>query len=373
MATKRSAGKGRIAFVFLFSVTTAAVGAFPLPALAQGKDDVKEEAEDKAVEEAKAQARELFFDAVLLFDQGKYASALEKFSESYELHPHWKILYNIGMCYLEINDMPRAAEMLSQFLEGGGRKIKEELIEEVAGTLKKVKSKVGTLRLTGHYKGGVLTINGVENHRGAKGKDVFLTPGVHHVKLTGGEVVLLDTKVTIEAGEEKEIFVVKHEWSGITKKDEPPPKDDELLLAEEKEKAKKKKLKSGGWALFGVGLAALAAGFAMGGLALAKKKDVVGAEDRFMDECNLISCPEEWSDDLDSLKNERNTLYDEAMGYSIASTVLISAGGAAAFVSMVLLPLAYRKTGAEKKPEVEKKANLDLHLGPGSMELSWHF
>lgn len=352
MATKLSTDRLKFLFILFSMIAVLVTGGAPL--LAQT--------------EAKEEAKDLFFEGVLLFDQGKYASALAKFSGSYELHGHWQILYNIGNCYLQLNDLPSAADMLTQYLEGGGMEIKKDLIVEVGGILKKIKPKLGTMRLTGHYAGGVLTIDGVKNPRGAEGKDVFLTPGVYHVKLTRGEDVLLDTKISIEEGEGKEIYVVKAKPSGVKKEVETPP-DKEIPIKKEQppiviEKIKKpgKKMKNSGWALFGVSMALLVMGSATGSMAIVRKNDVVETEDTY-----LRVFEESSVEELELLKEERDKQFNEGMNYSIVSSVFFGLAGASALISVLLLPLGYRKAGKEKK------ADLDLHITPGSLGISLQF
>ena len=312
----------------------------------------KEGSEEKVEESAKEQASDLFFEGVMLFDRGKFASALEKFSKSYELHPHWKTLYNIGMCYLEMNDLPSAGSKLSMFLEGGKGKIQTDLVEEVAKILKDIKSKVGIIKLTGHYEGGILTIDGVENKEGVQGKDVFLTPGVHQVKLVRGKQIFLDRKVTIEAGEEKEIFVLA-EPTAITQEEEEKISAEEKAKQEAKkmeeermrrEMEKRSKFKKAGWAIFGISIALIAGGSAAGALALKGKGEVEDLEDEYNSKFNELSQQE-----LDIIKNKRDNKYNEAMAYSIASTVLLSAGGVAILTSLILLPYGYKKLKIEKK------------------------
>jgi tetratricopeptide (TPR) repeat protein len=327
--------------------------------------------------DAKEEAADLFFEGVLLFDQGKHASALEKFTKSYALHHHWKTLYNIGMCYLELNDLPNAADKLAQFLDEGAGKIQKEIVEDVAASLKKIMAKVGIIRLTGYLEGGVLTIDGVENPRGAQGKEVFVLPGVHSIKLVSGKFLLIDKKITIEGGEEKEIYVLEPSTgtvivdtgTGGEGAKVKGPSEEEI-----REMQKRRTLKSAGWALFGLGLACLGAGFAAGGVALAGKSDVEKLQDKYKDEFDTHDAAY-----LAPILKDRNDKYDAAMNASLASTVLIGVGGAAAFVSFILLPFGYKKAKVEKKPEtkpqkkIEKKADLDLLIAPDSLGLNVSF
>jgi hypothetical protein len=398
--------RSTVMFVFSFMALAAAALTLSISAQAQGKKKAKKKKkektakveEEKAAEEeveeepvkvekkeapeeevdmaAKEEAADLFFEGVILFDQGKFASALEKFSKSYALHNYWKTLYNIGMCYLELNDQPSAASALSQFLDEGAGKIQKEIVESVAGTLKKIKAKVGIIRLTGYLEGGMLTIDGVVNKRGAEGADVYVTPGVHHVKLESGQLLLLDKKITIEGGEEKEIFVVEPTEDMIQKAQIIEKKDEGPSQEEIRELEKRKKLKTTGWAFFGLTVAFLAAGGASGGVALARKNDVVDIEDEYQ---SVYDDEHSTQQELDVLAKRRDDKYNESMNASIASTALFAAAGATALISFILLPLGYKKTGFEKKPEVEveaetgKKANLDLQVSPNYLGISLNF
>ncbi len=304
--------------------------------------------EGGGIEEAnRKEAGDLFFAGVLLFDQGKYAAALENFSKSYKLYSHWKTLYNIGMCYLEMNDLPHAASMLTKFLKGGVGKIKGDLIEEVAQTLKNLKAKLGVIKLTGHYEGAVLTVDGVENEDGTRGEEVFVTPGVHQIKLIRGKAILVDRKIAIEGGEVKEIFVLESAVADLPEETESVTQEAKGPTEEEKKRAEKiRQTKNSGWALLGISLAMLAAGGATGIVALVGKNDVEDLEARYRSEFD--TSPKE---ELDRLKQERNEKFDQAMKFSIAATVFFCAAGATSFVSFLLLPLGYRRAAAEKKRE----------------------
>ena len=342
-ADDRNGGKGRIqalvaglSIVWLFGAGVA---------LAQQSGDGGE-------------AKEHFSKGVFLFDEGKYAAALEEFKKSYDLNPHWMILYNIGMCYLELDDSASAASKLSYFVEEGGKDIDAETLEEVAGILKDLKSKLGIIRLTGNYKGGALLIDGSEQKRGEEGKDVFLSPGLHEVKLTRNDEVLIKQEVTLEAGEVKEIFVVgtgSPEPGGTVEikgpaQGEPPRKS-------------KSGVEKGAWATAGLAAATLLVGAVMGGVAIKEKKNMVNAENLYMEKFESYA-PEE---DLQKIKDDRDDHYDKGMTCSHVSTAFLAAGGASALVSIVLFVVSY-KAGSR-----EKKIGPLLHPGPHAINLVLEF
>ena len=302
--------------------------------------------------DAGGEAKEHFSKGVFLFDEGKFAAALDEFKKSYNLKPHWMILYNIGMCYLELDDNASAASKLSYFVEEGGQDIDAGTLGEVAGILKDLKSKLGIIRLTGNYKGGTLLIDGQEQKRGEEGKDVFLSPGLHEVKLTRNDEVLIEQDVTLEAGEVKEIFVVGTEGPA---------------MGQEKEGGPAKKpmsgIEKGAWATAGLAAASLLVGAVMGGVAIKEKKDMVSAENLYMDRFE-DGAPD---DTLRKIMKDRDDHYDRGLGYSHVSTAFLAAGGASAVVSIVLFVVSY-KAGSR-----EKKIGPLLLPGPGSISLALDF
>jgi hypothetical protein len=309
------------------------------------------------------EAKEHFSKGVLLFDEGKYAAALEEFKKSYDQNPHWMILYNIGMCYLELDDNASAASKLSYFVEEGGGDIDAETLEEVAGILKDLKSKLGIIRLTGNYEGGTLLIDGLAQERGEEGKDVFLSPGLHEVKLTRNDEVLVEQDVTLEAGEVKEIFVVG--TASPEAKGTAGTKGPAAGTGKEGEPAKKPMsgLEKGAWATAGLAAASLLVGAVMGGVAIKEKKDMVTAENLYMNEFEDGATDEA----LQKIKDDRDDHYDRGIGCSHASTVFLAAGGASALVSIVLFVVSH-KAGPR-----EKKIGPLLLPGPGSINLALDF
>jgi hypothetical protein len=300
------------------------------------------------------EAEQHFEEGVKLFELRKYASALEEFNESYEMFPHWKILYNIGMCYLELGDFPLAATKLSYFIEEGAGRIDEQVLTEVVDTLQELKEKVGMLRLTGDYEGGELEIDGKQDKRGLEGKDVFLKPGVHHVKLVKKGKAVVDKKITVEAGEEKEIFVVQAEAAGGALEagmETHAPAAGKTEQGEAPEEGPKSKMQTGAWTSLAVSIAAIVTGSVMGGLAIKETNLMKEKEKEYNDKRDTAA-----ENELNAIEKQRDDHYRQGMKYSNASTALFVIGGAAAVATVTLFPLSMKKAGHERK------AVLDLYV-----------
>ena len=320
--------------------------------------------------EEKEKSKEHFSEGVTLYDGKKYAAALEEFNAAYSFYPHWKILYNIGMCYLELGDQPNAATKLSTFIEKGGEEINPEALKDVKKILDELRSKLGVIRLIGNYEGGMLLIDGNEKKRGGEGKDIFMKPGVHQVKFIRDDATVLDQKITIEAGEDREVFVKKYE-PPEEETEKKPEEEEEAVGEEEKadieplDKGKKtnRGMSTAGWALLGIGLAAIVGGAVTGGLTFHEKNGLTDAEDEYIERQEASAPPAE----LDEIKSKRDDHYDRGMQYGIASTALLGAGAAAVVLTAILIPLS-KKSGS-----AEKKTSLKPFISPQSTGLVLNF
>jgi len=332
--------------------------------------------EGGGLDETSEEAKKHFSKGVYLFQEGNVADALVEFNASYKLHPHWKILYNIGSCYMELGDFPRAATKLSYFVEEGGDEISSDVMVEVADTLRDLKTKLGIIRLTGDFEGPTLLSNDKPDKRGGDGKDVFVSPGLHRIKLLRCDSVILEIEIALNAGQEKEIFVVESETPGggnvVEVKDVKTGAGEGGEGGEgtgDGEPVEKPRggMKKAAYASLAVALACLITGGVTGGLALKEKNDAKDAEKEYYDIADPTPAQYE------QLKSERDSHFDKAMSYSIVSTVFFAVGGAAAVMTAVFFPLAYRSKGKGKEKRGDEGAEVSLLPGPQSLNLVVHF
>ncbi|MFH1435394.1 MAG: tetratricopeptide repeat protein [Pseudomonadota bacterium] len=92
-------------FLFLSAVSTAAlVCLYPAGGLC-GKDADLEK------------AKLLFLEATEYYNEGMYAKAVIKFHDTYDLSPQPELLFNIAVCYEELNQTGSAIEYYRKYLE----------------------------------------------------------------------------------------------------------------------------------------------------------------------------------------------------------------------------------------------------------------
>jgi tetratricopeptide (TPR) repeat protein len=352
-------GQGHIAFAASYFACLVLLGEVPT----QAQPD-----------EEKVQSKEHFILGVELFDEGMFSKALDEFRKSYDLYPHWKILRNIGMCYHSLGEDLHAAATLEEFLEKGGSDIDDATESEVMTILDGLKSKLGVFRLTGSCTGIELGVDGEKHPGGSEGKNIYVKPGLHHIMVTKDEKTVIDKNIMIEAGEEKEVFVTPYAFA----EDKKPEETIELPEEEKKDieglgpagepseaegmEVEKTRIRKAGWAFLAVASAALVTGSVMGGLVIRENNLMKDAEAEYKEKLQTATVEE-----LALIKERRDDLYDRGISFSIASTILFAVGGAAAFVSLILLPISFKKNGGEKK------AAYSLAFGVQSLSLKLTF
>ena len=126
-------------------------------------------------------------------------------------------------------------------------------------------------------------------------------------------------------------------------------------------------MKQAAYATLAVALAFLATGGVTGGLAIKEKNDAKDAEKEYYDIVDPTS------EQYERLKSERDSHFDKAMSYSIASTVFFAVGGAAAVMTAVFFPLAYVSKGKGREKKKPEPVSVTLLPGLQSLDLIVRF
>ncbi|MDD5308705.1 MAG: tetratricopeptide repeat protein [Deltaproteobacteria bacterium] len=110
-----------------FGVLAAVVVLAALPAIADNEEE----------------ARVHFRVGAVKYTEGNVDAALAEFQLAYTLNPSYKILYNIGQCYMEQERFEKAYEAFSKYLSGGKDEVPADRKAEVEKTLQDIKTKLG--------------------------------------------------------------------------------------------------------------------------------------------------------------------------------------------------------------------------------------
>ncbi|MBW2276647.1 MAG: tetratricopeptide repeat protein [Deltaproteobacteria bacterium] len=132
-----------------------------------------------AVAQESVQARDLFNEAVVHFDSGRYEDAATAFRNAYELQPSWKLLYNIGQCEAALKHYGLAIDSFEHYLSEGGDEVPIDRRDEVLEELDRLRKMVGTVLFDGP-DGVTVTVDGYVRGSTPIPAGVLVSAGIPH-------------------------------------------------------------------------------------------------------------------------------------------------------------------------------------------------
>jgi hypothetical protein len=134
-----------------------------------------------AQEDTRQQAKTLFGKGVQLYEKGEYAPALEAFQEAYRLSPHPVVRVNMANCYDRMDKPIEAIFHFERFLEESEGKVRSKQRREVNAALKRLRKKVGQVRLRVVPDGVSIRIDDAEQRKSPVVEPVMLVAGIHYI------------------------------------------------------------------------------------------------------------------------------------------------------------------------------------------------
>lgn len=143
----------KVAFAFLVSFVCAGVsGSWAADASKDPKDPTGD----------KTEAHRRFNRALEMVDDGQIAEALIEFRRSYEIAPHFQVLYNIAQAHIALAQPVEAVFALERFLADGGTKVSKARRTEVEAELVRQRARIATLNVTMTPAEAQLQVDGKE-------------------------------------------------------------------------------------------------------------------------------------------------------------------------------------------------------------------
>ncbi|WP_050430614.1 PEGA domain-containing protein [Chondromyces crocatus] len=133
-----------------------------------------------AVEEAKQR----FQRGRELYEENDFQAALVELRRAYELAPTFRLLYDIGQVYYQLQDYPNALKTFTKFLQDGRSEISSQQRDEVQREIDKLKGRVGTLRITASRPGAEIAVDDVPIGKAPLAEPVLVRPGRRKVGAT---------------------------------------------------------------------------------------------------------------------------------------------------------------------------------------------
>ncbi len=110
-------------------------------------------------EEAVTKAREHFNRGVELFREANFQAALIEFRRANEVSPNYRILFNLGQTYAELQDYAGAMTTFATYLQLGGTEIDASRRTEVEQELAKLRTRVASATITTNVAGAEILVD----------------------------------------------------------------------------------------------------------------------------------------------------------------------------------------------------------------------
>jgi hypothetical protein len=290
----------------------------------------------------KTKAREEFERGSVLFAAGDYAAALEKFQAAYDLHPHHKIKYNLGLCHMKLGQRAKAMQALEDYVIGEGDAIDQERAHEISILLEEMASKVGVLYFDVEAQLAEVEVDGEICGRTPLKGGVYVEPGEHELRVTATDGFEWRQTIEIKAGESREINVSIADMAFPGLEGKAPVVKPEPAV---KPAAGPHKVpRAWFYATLAITLAVGAAAGITGGMAVSEAAELDDLDTRCRDE----GCAQD-PDLHDAYVSKKSKTYDSARRLADATTGLIAAAGALAVTSVVLGVLSFSKRKGKEK------------------------
>lgn len=294
------------------------------------------------------EAEKHFALGVYFYEDGDYHEARKEFESSYRLKPHFSLHYNIGLCWMKKGNPAKALTEFTLYSIEGGSKVDEEIEKTLLEVSSSLKKKVAVVQLDGQPDETQVLVDGNNDSLGSKGAHFYINPGQHIIEVIEGgkklvsmvvmaeanEAITIDVSAGMDAGE----AVVKYDAAGHTSL---PMEGVPAFHKKEKEKSA---LSGWLWATAILSAGCLITGTVIGGIALSEKKEMVKAEDMYLESISLV--PHE---QMQSILDDRNSHYHRAKEYGDTSTSMFVIGGALFVTAAVLFIFKMRQNGKKGK------------------------
>jgi hypothetical protein len=158
-------------------------------------------AQGSGVNDERAQeARTRYERGMQLHSEGASEGALVEFERAYQLVPSYKLLYNIALIRLELNDYAQALKGFQEYLAEGGNEVSSVRRSEVERHLASLKAKVGRVELITSARGADVLVDDLVVGKTPLTEPLVLNPGRRRITISRGG--LSSTSVVAVAGQD---------------------------------------------------------------------------------------------------------------------------------------------------------------------------
>jgi tetratricopeptide (TPR) repeat protein len=112
-------------------------------------------------ENATDKARASFYAGIDLFKEGSFEAALAELQKAYELSPSYRVLYNIGLVYVELRDHVNAYTTLQNYLQQGGEDIPAARRAQVDELIRKLEKRIARVEIDCNVEGADVRVDDI--------------------------------------------------------------------------------------------------------------------------------------------------------------------------------------------------------------------
>ena len=139
-----------------------------------------------ATDERGQEARARYERGMQLYNEGASEGALVEFERAYQLAPSYRLLYNIALIRLQLNDYAQALKAFQEYLAEGGTEIASVRRSEVERHVANLKNKVGRLQVVSGAHGADVLVDDVVVGRTPLAEVLVLNPGRRRITIARG-------------------------------------------------------------------------------------------------------------------------------------------------------------------------------------------
>ncbi len=169
------------------------------------------------------QARQHFLRGVELYREGNYRAAIIEFERAYEIAPNYKVLFNIGQAYLELQDYAAALTAFERFSSEGGAELTDQQKSDVEAEIKKLAGRIAKVEMTVNVPDATISVDDVTVGRSPLTKPLTLSTGRHKIVVSREGYVPETRLVDLAGGDVRQLQVVLNEVAAPKPAAEPAP------------------------------------------------------------------------------------------------------------------------------------------------------
>jgi hypothetical protein len=150
-----------------------------------------------------AEARTRYKKGLDLYQDGAFDAALIELQRAYELAPSYKILYNVALVDLQLNDFAGALKNFRQYLEEGGKKVDAKRRAEVDKEIEKLVGRVATVTISTNVDGAEVMVDDLKVGETPLDKPMLVSAGKRKITLSKDGYVSVSRVVVVAGGDAK--------------------------------------------------------------------------------------------------------------------------------------------------------------------------